>query len=273
VTFSRHVRDQQLAALFGVPPSKVSVVPHAPPDLAPSLTFLRDRTSTFESLAEAGALLREHAAERGWSYLRNYPFEQVRYIAVSTQDRVTKNIRLILDSILRLVRHDRMDLKIMSTAPLHFGADWTVLPGTIERAQAHRDLISVPDLPREQHAALFHCSTLAVHASIFEGGHAPFPFYEAVSVATPCLVAKGPHTEELLEDEPALAAFLFDPNDAEGLARLIVRTIDSRAEALSIQRAAYDRLRRREWSHVASAYAEAAVAGPVFERSEEAENA
>lgn len=259
VTFSKHVRDEQLTKIFGVDPKKVIVVPHAAPDLASALPFMERRERSRESLAIAGSLLREHAAEKGWDYLRNYPFEQVPFVAVSTQDRVTKNIRLILDSVLRLVRRDRSDVKILSTAPLHYGADWTVLPSTIERLQAHRDLISIPDLPRSEHAALFHCATVAVHASIFEGGHAPFPFYEAVSVGTPCLVADGPHTKELLEEAPELQGFVFDPNDAEALASLISWTIENREKAIFVQQRVYERLCCRAWSDVSVAYAEAAA--------------
>jgi glycosyltransferase involved in cell wall biosynthesis len=263
VAFSKHVRDHQLSAIFGVDPSKVIIVPHASPDLAPMLPFVSNRRRTVETVAAAAAMLRDHVSERGWNYLANYPFDQVPFIAVSTQDRVTKNIRLILDSVLRLIREQRCDLKILATAPLHFGADWTVLPSAIEHRQAHRDFISMPDLPREEHAALFHCAAVAVHASIFEGGHAPFPFYEAVSVGTPCLMARGPHTEELLESAPELERFLFDPNDAGALARLIVETCTNRNEALAIQQGAYNRLQRRSWSDVSLAYAEAAVLGPV----------
>lgn len=259
VTFSRHVRDEQLDKIFGIPPSKVVVVPHAPPDLASALPFVRDRAGSSESRSEAADLLRSHALDRGWDYLRNYPFEDVPYVAVSTQDRVTKNIRLILDAVLRLIRHERRNLKIFSTAGLHYGADWTNLPSSVEQAHAHRDLIAVPDLPREQHAALFHCAAVAVHASIFEGGHAPFPFYEAVSVGTPCLMAMGPHVAELIEEEPGLAEFTFDPNDADGLAAMIMDVIDRRAEVLAAQRAIYERLRRRSWADVSAAYAEAAI--------------
>jgi glycosyltransferase involved in cell wall biosynthesis len=260
ITFSRHVRDRQLGPIFGVEPNRVAVVPHATPDLAPALPFVAQRTRTRDSVAEAAALLREHAAERGWDYLRDYPFEDVPYIAVSTQDRVTKNVRLILDSVLRLVRRQRWDLKIISTAPLHYGADWTPLPATIERQLAHRDLVAVPDLPREQHAAFYHCAAVAVHASIFEGGHAPFPFYEAVSVGTPCLMARGPHTAELMEEAPELAPYTFDPDDAEGLAAMIVHVLQQRDEVLAAQQAVYERLSTRGWADVSAAYAMAAVA-------------
>jgi glycosyltransferase involved in cell wall biosynthesis len=259
VTFSRHVRDAQLVRIFGATADRIDVVPHAPPNLSPALPFVAAGERTPESRTLAAELLREFAAEKGWDYLRSFPFEQAPFVAVSTQDRVTKNIRLILEAVLRLVRAERRDLKILSTAPLHFGANWTPLPGTIERRLAHRDLLSVPDLPREQHAALYHCAEVAVHASLFEGGHAPFPFYEAVSVGTPCLMARGPHVEEVLEEEPSLRSFVFDPNDADGLASAIVDVVENRADALAIQREAYKRMSQRSWADVSAAYAQAAV--------------
>jgi glycosyltransferase involved in cell wall biosynthesis len=259
ITFSKHVRDNQLATIFQFPPDKVSVVPHAPPDIAEALPFVEGRQRTAETAARAAAILRDHAAVKGWDYLRNFPFEQLPFVAVSTQDRVTKNIALVLEAVLRLVREQRRDLKIFTTAPLHFGANWTALPGTIEHRQAHRDLVSVRDLPRREHAALMHCASLVVHASLFEGGHAPFPFYEAVSVGTPCLMAMGPHMTELLEEVPELAPFTFRPNDREGLAALIVETLERRDEVVSIQQQVFERLRRRSWADVSAAYAAAAM--------------
>lgn len=261
VTFSKHVRDQQLGRLFGIDPDRVNVVPHASPDLLPALPFINGRVGTSDSRFEAAEILREHASERGWHYLAAYPFDQVPYVAVSTQDRVTKNIHLILESVLRLVRHDRIDLKILSTAPLHYGATWTALPSAIERDLALRDLVSLPDLPRQEHAALYHCAEVAVHASIFEGGHAPFPFYEAVSVGTPCLMANGPHLEELMETEPGLRPFTFDPGNAAQLAARIREVREARVDVLRIQQDIYARLSGRGWSDVAAAYARAAVMG------------
>lgn len=265
VTFSEHVRDKQLVPLFGIPASKVAVVPHAQPDLAPFLPFVRDRTRTRKSLCKAGDILRAHARERGWSYLHDYPFEDVPYVAISTQDRVTKNIRLIVDAVLRSTRDDRRDLKIISTAPMHYGADWTPLPHYVEQHLAARDLVSIPDIPRVEHAAFYHCAAVAVHASIFEGGHAPFPFSEAVSVGTPCLMAQGPHVAEFCAAEPDMLAFTFDPNDADHLRSLIVDTIDRREEVLAIQRKVYERVRRRTWAEAAAGYARAAIEGGIPE--------
>ncbi len=208
-------------------------------------------------------MLRAHARARGWRYLQDFAFEDARYVVVSTQDRVTKNIGRAADAVLRLLRRDRIGIKLFTTASLHFGADWTLLPGLIEREQMHRDAISVPDLPREVHAALFHCAAAVLHPSFFEGIVGALPFYEAVSVGTPCLLARGPHTAELLAEEPGLSPDTFDPYDVDGLARLLRSLLEGgREEVLARQSAAFERLlRRRNWGQVAEAYANAAVGG------------
>lgn len=259
VTFSKHVARDQAGALFGVSQDKIRVVPHAPPNLAHLLPFVRRGTRTAETRAKAAEMLRAHANERGWISLRDYPFEDVDYVAVSTQDRVTKNIRLIADAVGTLIRKDRLDLKLFMTAPLHWGATWTPLPALLKSEQLMGDVVSMTDLPRDVHAAFYHCAALTVHPSIFEGGLGPFPFYESVSVGTPCLFADGPHVRELTRGQPELAPYVFDPNDAAGLRALVVSTLTNRDAALADQSVVLKKLSRYGWKDVASAYARAAI--------------
>jgi glycosyltransferase involved in cell wall biosynthesis len=256
ITFSNHVAKGHAGRLFNVPSSKIAVIPHAPPDLSALLPFVGRNQAT---LGHAADLLREHCADRGWLYLRDFPFEQVPFIAVSTQDRVTKNIQLAARALQVLLCEQRHDLKVVMTAPLHFGSEWTALPSVIEEAMTHMDIVSVPDLPRNVHAALLHCAAVTVHPSIFEGGHAPFPFYESVSVGTPCLMAWGPHVQELAEEEPSIIEFTFDPNDTDGLAELIKDAIARRDEILEQQQAIFGRLKGTDWAHVGNAYAAVAT--------------
>ncbi len=261
ITFSRHVARDQAQTLFGVGSERIVVAPHAPPDLSGLLPFVRERQATAETRRAAAAMLRSHARARGWRYLQDFAFEEACFVVVSTQDRVTKNIGRAADAVRRVLQRDRVGVKLFTTATLLFGADWTLLPQLIEREQMHRDVISVPDLPRDVHAALYHCAAASVHPSFFEGGLGPFPFYEAVSVGTPCLMARGPHVEELLAEEPGLSPDTFDPYDVEGLASLLRSLLGGgREEVLARQSAAYERLhRRRNWGHVAEEYAVAAV--------------
>ena len=259
ITFSDHVARDHAGSLFGVPRDRVTVVPHAAPDLKPLLPFLEARKQTDDSLREAAQLLRDECASRDDYYLRHFPFEEVPYLAVSTQDRVTKNLQLAARALLVLLRERRVDMKMLTTATLHFDESWAVLPHLVEETQSQFDILAIPDLPRQAHAAFLHCAAVAVHPSLFEGGHAPFPFYEAVSVGTPCIMALGPHIEELSIHEPEIAEYCFDPTDAQRLANLVTEVIANRDEVARRQGEIYRRLQRTDWAGVAKSYAEAAL--------------
>ncbi len=258
ITFSEHVKRVHGPKLFppGVP---VVVAPPAPPDLSALLPGRSAAAACRVSSRKAAAsVLRHHAATRGWRYLADFPFEDVTYVAVSTQDRPTKNVQLIVTALSRLLRRRFVNCKILMTTPLWRDASWTDLPETISSAGLDLDVVSMPELPRDVHAALYHCAALAVHASFLEGIVGTLPFFEAVSVGTPCLMADGPHVRELLKHH-ALADTVFDPFDADGLADLIMRALARRDALLASQSAVLAALRRRDWSAVAAEYATAAT--------------
>jgi glycosyltransferase involved in cell wall biosynthesis len=182
----------------------------------------------------------------------------VSYIAVSTQDRPTKNVQLIVAALSRLIRRRFVNCKVLMTTPLWNGASWTDLPRTVSGPGLDLDVVSMPGLPRDVHAALYHCAALAVHASFLEGIVGTLPFFEAVSVGTPCLMAYGPHVGELLKRHE-LTDTVFDPFDGDGLADLISRALTRRDALLASQSAVYAAVARRDWSAVAAEYAVAAT--------------
>jgi glycosyltransferase involved in cell wall biosynthesis len=152
------------------------------------------------------------------------------------------------------------------TTPIHVGATWTPLPGRIAFDGLDLDVLSLPDLPRDVHAALYHGASLAIHASFYEGGQAPFPFHEAVSVGTPCLIADGPHTREFLGTTDS-QGFVFDPYDPLSLAMAIRAILSDRAAALSRQRAFIAGMPARGWGDVAADYASAALGSRLATRA------
>ncbi|WP_010544156.1 glycosyl transferase group 1 [Sphingomonas elodea] len=259
ITFSDHVAREQVVRFFGVDEDRLRIIPHAPPSLDGILPFVKNGKKTPESLFKAATLLRRHAAERGWRYLVDFPFEESSYIAVSTQDRVTKNIRIVADAVAIANAKGGTGIKAFVTAKIDFHARFTPLPGAIEVARSFYDVVSVPDLPRDVHAAFYHCAQLTVHPSVFEGGRGVFPYYESVSVGTPCIMAKGPHVTEFLDDAPEFAPYCFDAYDAVRLAELIERVSVNCDEVTQHQQDTYARLRQRDWAQVADEYAVAAL--------------
>lgn len=266
ITFSSHVARRHGVELLGVDPTKVRIVPHAPPDYAPVAPFLAatGRRTAASRLAAADAL-RRHAAERGWRYLADFPLEHVDYIAVSTQERPSKNLPLAIEALRILVDRRAAVQKLLMTAVSYDDPATPFLRSgqLIRRYGLGADAISVPRLPEAVHAAFYHAAAITVHPAAFEGGDAPFPFAESVSVGTPCLMARGPHTEELLERFPSLEPFVFDPSDAERLAALIEDCVARREDVLEMQQAVYRKMRERRWLEVAEEYVAAATDLPL----------
>jgi len=252
------VSRRHVQGLFGFAAENIRVIPLAPPDLSPYRNQF-DGLDNREKLRSAAKLLRDFAADRGLRYLADFPFEDVDYCVISTQDRPTKNIAFATKCLVDLIRKQNRNLKLILTADIHYGADWTDLPGVIETRQCHRDILSMRDLPRDVHAALYFCAQATIHPSFFEGIVGALPFYESLSLGTPAIIARGPHTSELLMDFPEVEPFTFDPHDAAAFSRLLTSVLDNRESALAKLRPVYEMSRKRTWGHVADAYAEAAM--------------
>jgi glycosyltransferase involved in cell wall biosynthesis len=144
-----------------------------------------------------------------------------------------------------------VDIKLLHTATID---ENSMLQKQIQEMGLHHDVVALPHLPADVHAALFHGAALAVHPSVFEGGRAPFPFSEAVSVGTPCIMADGSHVQEFLQEHDVRDA-VFDPYDAESLVDLIKATLADRAAVLARQEVILRSMAQRNWGQVAAEYA------------------
>jgi glycosyltransferase involved in cell wall biosynthesis len=191
--------------------------------------------------------------------LADFPFEDVSYVAVSTQDRATKNIPIVIEAVRRLVRKEHYNVKLLMTTILVEDEPGCTVPAALRQARLHLDALSLPRLPKAEHAAFYHCAAVTVHPALFEGGTMAFPFPESVGLGTPCLMAHGPHIEEMLESFPELEPWVFDPYDTDELTGLIRTTIENRESVLTTQLTSFERMRSRTWAQAAGEYADAVL--------------
>lgn len=247
VSFSRDVADRHIRQLApaGRP---VAVVRHAPMDQYSALyggdAGERPAAAAMASRALWRAAARVRQPARA-AWLRRLPLEDIPYLFVSSQNRPHKNLIGLLRAFEIVLRRRRRSLKLLTTGDL-----WTVpeCGGFVEARGLHADVLSVPDLPAHEHAALYRLAALTVAPSFFEGGF-PFVFSESVSVGTPVLLSRIACVEELLGPED-LALMTVDPADHEAMAEGIERALDRRDELLARQRALLDEQRRRGWDDV-----------------------
>ena len=171
ITLSSHVADRHVTRRFGVARAKVTSVPAAMSDLRPLLPVCTsDRATTRESRRAAADILRQHAAERGWSYLAEFPFEEVQYVVASGNDRPMGNIPLVVEAVRLLLLRDYFDIKLFMTTHLDPSEPYSRLWHAVRDAKMRFEALSVPDLPPEVRAALYHCGAVTVHPAFCESG-------------------------------------------------------------------------------------------------------
>jgi glycosyltransferase involved in cell wall biosynthesis len=262
ITLSHHVAQRHGTGTFGVPANKIAVIPTAASDLAPALPQRpENRTRSAATHRAAADMLRGFVRTQNWTYLIDFPFEEVDYVAVSTTARPSKNVPIVVRAVDRLIRREFRNYKLFTTGAFDPRRDDDLLAPVMRETQLGLDFASLYPLPHDIHACFLHAAAVTVHPSLSEGGTLPLQFTESVSVGTPCLFGYGPHMEEVLAEHPEIAPWVFDPYDVDALAALIDATIRNREAVLAAQLAVYERLRRRTWADVAGEYVEFVTRG------------
>lgn len=259
VVYSEHVKAAHAGRLLGFPLDRTYVVRHASMGVRETSLPVDAAEGRHHSPRLPGDRIRRYvvdlarrAAEEPSAdvqYLRDYPFEEVDFLFVSSQLRPHKTMRKLLEALDFLVRRRYRPIKLFTTGRL--GSMPETLQYVRER-RLERDVLSVPDLPADVHAAFYRLAKLTVVPSLFEGGF-PFPFTESLSVDTPVVMSSMPCTRELLPLE-VRPRILFDPYDSNDLAEKIAWALDHREELLAIERPIYQEMAKRTWSVVAGEY-------------------
>lgn len=270
ITYSEHVRIEHVVRRLGVPPNRTHVVRHAAMSVREDLPT--GVACSGEGLSEAS--LRKMLAERiqkhlidirpraarepgmAIDYLLEFPFDEVDFLFVSSQVRAHKSLRNLLDAVEFLIRRQYRPIKLFVTGRFDHAPETAAF---LRSRRLERDVLSVPDLPAEVHAAFYRLAKLTVVPSLFEGGF-PFPFTESLSVDTPVILSNMPCTRELLAPE-VHEPILFDPYSTKSIVARLNWALDHRETLLNIERPIYAQMAQRTWPIVAAEYLE------IFERT------
>lgn len=275
ITISEHVKKDQLIEYFRVSEERIKTITHGIVSINKDLEFdfQIDKEKTNETRRKAAETIKYFLSSRNYysisnnylddvwyRYLKNFPFDNVRFILISTQNRPYKNTLLVVKALDYLIKNRGYNFKIIMT-----GVMTEEIQNYIIDNDLYFDVISIPRVPNKILAALYHCAFVAVHASFFEGGVGAFPFYEAISVGTPVILSRNAATLELSENE-IYRNFLFDPYSLEQLVDRLEFLIENEKTVYEWQCRLYASISKRTWRDASLEYLQ------VFQNSMKREN-
>ena len=245
VCYSNHVKERHLVQLRDYKPKRITVVPHGVVDISEHLKMGLPAKEIIEVY-----LRRKGHLVPNISFLRQYNFQEGRFIIYSSQYRYHKNVIGLLHVLELLLRREHINVNLVLTC-----SNYMQLEPYLVKMNLIREVIFMPRVPENVLAALDSLALLHVNPTLFEGGF-PFTFGEAYSVGTPSVMSDIPVTREYVDDELA-EKMLFDPYDYEDFVAKVKWGIEHREELYALQKPLYDKFAQRSWETVAEEYMKA----------------
>lgn len=247
VTYSGSVKWDTLVERYAVKPSAISVVHHAPNDLSGRVTVngFSDVEATSKNYCTT-LFKRALKKSSNYSYSSTFFNGEAKFIFYASQFRPNKNVISLLRAYKYLLRNNFIRHKLILTG---HADGFPVVKDFIRDNYLENDVLCVHGLTVQELAACYKLADLAVNPSLSEGG-CPFTFTEALSVATPVVMARIPVAEEVLVGAELQKVTFFDPYDWKDIADRIQWGILNRDELLAVQKDAYELLSKRSWTDV-----------------------
>ncbi|MDD2325504.1 MAG: glycosyltransferase [Alphaproteobacteria bacterium] len=246
VTYSEHIKLENIIKYYPKNPASIFVVPHAPNTLGQWLPVNSDDLATKKNSKELRNLLASALTKSlDPAYLQGAS-PDFSFLFYASQIRPNKNVMTLLRAYEYLLRHNYMPQKLIMTGNPH---SLPAVARFIQEHQLQKDVLFLHGLSTAQLATCYAMADLAVNPSLSEGG-CPFTFTEALSVGTPAIMARIPVALEVLHDETLKETTFFDPYDWKDMAKRILWALDNRETLLSIQKPVYEKLTQRTWQDV-----------------------
>ena len=253
ITFSEHVRQNQIIRPAYQPKENVTVIRHAPIETR-SLISSRPGVDDSELLLLARRVIKNYLQKQTLNrndadavYLRSLNLGDISYLFVSSQSRLHKNHLKLLEVYRILLREKYINIKLVFT-----GEFSDEMQKYITQERLHLDVLSMHYMPPVVHASFYACARLTVIPTLFEGGF-PFVFSESLSVNTPVVMSNIPVVREILS-EAEQNLFCFDPYNTQGMVEKIKWALENRSSLLSAQTHVIEQMKMRTWAHAAEEY-------------------
>jgi glycosyltransferase involved in cell wall biosynthesis len=171
---------------------------------------------------------------------------QARFIFYASQFRPSKNVITLLRAYDYLLKRRYLGHKLVLTGNPSAAPE---IAQFIRDHNLQNDILCLNRLSDRELAACYKLADLAVNPSLSEGG-CPFTFTEALSVATPVVMARIGVALEVITEPELREIMFFDPYDWKDIADRIEWALINRGVLLERQLPAYERLSKRTWSNV-----------------------
>lgn len=255
ISYSNYVRDNHVLRYLNSNEIEAFVIPHANISTYEHLEKLHRKTN-MDLRALSERIIRNYIRKTFKNsnddlsrYLREFSFDNVEYLFVSSQVRPHKNYLNLFKAYEMLLRKKYRNMKLIITGNPIFLPE---LQSYIEENQLQFDIIPMCQLPPKIHAAFYARAALTVVPTLFEGGF-PGPFTESLSVGVPVVMSSIPVTTEMISGSLA-DKMLFDPYDIIDMVKRIEWALDNKEDLLEAEMVRYKELGIRTWDDVGNDY-------------------
>lgn len=273
ITQSHHNRDLKLSPIMNIENDKVNVVYLSYPDHYPQYVPLFKKTGkrTNQSRKQAADIIRHYV---GWRLYQNFgskgrnmnkygfmmerlnsfSFEDKVFAIISTQDRPYKNLSFMVNAFFDAVNKKGIDAYLILTSEIDLSDTNSKLTKILLKQSAMHRVFSLPRVPNNVHAALYHCASLTIHPSYSEGGVGSYPFVEGMVMGCPGLVAIGDYSYEGHRLHPNYHEIMISPYHKKDAVKKIVNALQNPKRLYEQQKDIFDAHAKWKWSDIASAY-------------------
>lgn len=235
---SPYVMREHGERICGISPSKSKLIVNPPVEPLPEgCQFPEGRRAGGDLIRDElrrdlkNFMSRQHA-ELFFDHITSFPFEDLPYFFVSSQNREHKAFLRVAETVRDLIRRRFLPYPVFTTAFVDVNGK-TPLERFLQKELMMGDFMSVGKVGDLVHALLYKYARLTIHPSTFEG-NLPLPFAESVALGTPCVVPYSRAYVEFVEE--ALHPWIFyNPTEA-GLTDKIIDIERRRPDYVHAQR-------------------------------------